>query len=117
MKSRARPSASFSPSTSASAASPSANAELDMNKRYVAGGYLISNQLQGAVAGTLASNWLVGLPPEFLGEFVPKIREVDAEQVQAMGKKYFDPKAQSIVVVGDEAVVEQLKEFGKFEDQ
>lgn len=34
-----------------------------------------------------------------------------------MGKKYFDPKAQSIVVVGDEAVVEQLKEFGKFEDQ
>ncbi len=96
---------------------PVSAAELDMNKRYVAGGYLISNQLQGAVAGTLASNWLVGLPPEFLGEFVPKIREVDAEQVQAMGKKYFDPKAQSIVVVGDEAVVEQLKEFGKFEDQ
>lgn len=96
---------------------PVSAAELDMNKRYVAGGYLISNQLQGAVAGTLANNWLVGLPPEFLGEFVPKIREVDAEQVQAMGKKYFDPKAQSIVVVGDEAVVEQLKEFGKFEDQ
>jgi zinc protease len=97
-------------------AEPVATAELDMNKRYVAGGYLISNQLQGAVAGTLANNWLVGLPPEFLGEFVPKIREVDAEQVQAIGRKYYDPKQQSIVVVGDKAVVEQLKDFGKFED-
>lgn len=95
---------------------PVSAAELDMNKRYVAGGYLISNQLQGAVAGTLANNWLVGLPPEFLGEFVPKIREIDAETVQATGRKYFDPKAQSIVVVGDEAVVEQLKDYGKFED-
>jgi len=89
--------------------------ELDMNKRYVAGGYLISNQLQGAVAGTLAANWLIGLPPEFLGEFVPKIREVDASQVQAMGKKYFDPAQQSIVVVGDKAVLDQLKDYGKFE--
>ncbi len=86
--------------------------EMQMNKRYVAGGYLISNQLQGAVASTLANNWLVGLPPEFLGEFVPKVREVDAKQVQAMGRKYYDPKAQSIVVVGDQAVVEQLKDYG-----
>jgi zinc protease len=97
-------------------AEPVTTAELDMNKRYVAGGYLISNQLQGAVAGTLANNWLVGLPPEFLGEFVPKIREVDAEQVQAIGRKYYDPKQQSIVVVGDKAVVEQLKDYGKFGD-
>ena len=91
--------------------------ELQMNQRYVAGGYLISNQLQASVASTLASNWLVGLPPEFLGEYVPKIRAVDAKQVQAMGKKYFDPKAQSIIVVGDKSVVAELKEFGKFEEQ
>jgi zinc protease len=89
-------------------------AELDMNKRYIAGGYLISNQLQGAVAGTLANNWLTGLPPEFLGEFVPKVRAVDAAQVQAIGKKYFAPEQQSIVVVGDNAVMEQLKAYGDF---
>ena len=89
-------------------------AELDMNKRYIAGGYLISNQLQGAVAGTLASNWLIGLAPEFLGEFVPKVRAVDAAQVQAIGKKYFAPEQQSIVVVGDNAVMEQLKAYGEF---
>ena len=90
--------------------------EMAMNKRYVAGGYLITNQLQGSVAATLASNWLVGLPPEFLGQFVPMIEKVSAAQVRAMGAKYFDPKTQSIVVVGDsKAVGEQLKAYGDFE--
>jgi zinc protease len=89
--------------------------EMSMNKRYVAGGYLVSNQLQGSVAGTLAGNWLVGLPPEFLGEFVPMIQKVSAEQVREMGKKYFSPETQSIVVVGDKAAVaEQLKAYGEF---
>jgi len=102
--------------------------EMAMNKRYVAGGYLISNQLQGSVAATLASNWLVGLPPEFLGNYVPMIQKVTAEQVRDMGRKYFDPKAQSIIVVGDrgaavsdkadpaygKTVGDQVKGFGDF---
>jgi zinc protease len=89
--------------------------EMGMNKRYVAGGYLINNQLQASVAGTLASNWLIGLPAEFLGQFVPMIQKVSAEQVRQMGAKYFSPESQSIVVVGDKAAVaEQLKEFGEF---
>lgn len=91
--------------------------ELEMNKRYVAGSYLISNQLQRSVAGTLAGNWLVGLPPEYIGEYVPRIREVTAEQVQAMGRKYFQPAQQSIVVVGDKAVLEQLETYGDFTTQ
>lgn len=90
--------------------------ELEDTKRYVAGGYLLNNQLQGAVAATLAGNWLVGLPAEFLGQYVPKIRAVDAAQVQAVSRKYFDPKDQSIVVVGDpKAVAEQLEPYGTFE--
>ena len=92
--------------------------ELEDTKRYVAGGYLINNQMQGAVASTLASNWLAGLPADFLGQYVPRIRAVDAAQVQAMGRKYFDPKAMSIVVVGDpKAVAGQLKAFGAFEQR
>ena len=90
--------------------------ELEDTKRYVAGGYLLNNQMQAAVAATLAGNWLVGLPAEFLGQYVPKIRAVDAVQVQAMSRTYFDPKDQSIVVVGDpKAVAEQLKPYGTFE--
>ncbi|KQQ96737.1 pitrilysin family protein [Massilia sp. Leaf139] len=89
--------------------------EMTMNKRYVAGGYLISNQLQGAVASTLAQNWLIGLPPEFLGQYVPLIQKVTPQQVRDVSKKYFAPEAQSIVVVGDPAAVaEQLKPFGEF---
>ncbi len=89
--------------------------EMTMNKRYVAGGYLISNQLQNAVANTLAQNWLIGLPPEFLGQYVPLIQKVTPQQVRDVSKKYFAPESQSIVVVGDpKAVSEQLKAFGEF---
>ncbi|MCD2518729.1 insulinase family protein [Massilia sp. G4R7] len=89
--------------------------EMEMNKRYVAGGYLISNQQQRAVASTLAANWLIGLPAEFLGEYVPRIQKVTPEQVRAVAKKYYAPENQSIVVVGDQkAVGEQLKAFGEF---
>ncbi|MDO5505927.1 MAG: pitrilysin family protein [Pseudoxanthomonas suwonensis] len=92
--------------------------ELEANKRYMVGGYLISNQLQGAVAGTLAGNWLVGLPSEYLGEFVPKVRAVTAEQLQAAAARWFDPATQSIIVVGDQAAIaEQLKPFGQFRVQ
>lgn len=89
--------------------------ELEDTKRYVAGGYLITNQLQGAVANSLASNWLAGLPADFLGRYVPMIRKVDAAQVQAMARKYYAPERQSIVVVGDgKAIAPQLEAFGTF---
>jgi len=89
--------------------------EMEMNKRYVAGTYMISNQQQRAVASTLAQNWLVGLPAEFLGEYVPRIQKVTPEQVRDVSRKYFAPEKQSIVVVGDpKAVGEQLKAFGEF---
>ena len=89
--------------------------EMDMNKRYLAGGYLLTNQLQRGVASTLASNWLVGLPAEFLGQYVPLIQKVTPEQVRDVAKKYFAPENQSIVLVGDPgAVGEQLKAFGQF---
>jgi zinc protease len=89
--------------------------EMRMNKRYVAGTYLLTNQMQRAVAGSLANNWLIGLPPEFLGQYVPMVQKVTAEQVRDIGRKYFDPASQSIIVVGDKAAIgEQLKEFGEF---
>jgi predicted Zn-dependent peptidase len=89
--------------------------ELTLNKRYLAGTTLLGTQQQAGLAQMLARNWLVGLPPGFLGEFVPRLQKVSAEQVRAMGAKYFAPETQSIVVVGDKAAVaEQLKAFGEF---
>jgi predicted Zn-dependent peptidase len=89
--------------------------EMEMHKRYVAGGYVLSNQMQRAVAATLAGNWLIGLPAEYLTQYVPLIQKVTPEQVREVSKKYFDPANQSIVVVGDsKSVGEQLKAFGDF---
>ena len=90
-------------------------AEMDMNKRYVAGGYLLNNQLQRSVANTLAANWLVGLPPEFLGDYVPLMRKVTPQQVRTVAQKYFAPEKQSIVIVGDPAKLDaQLAPYGEF---
>ena len=88
--------------------------ELTRAKRATAGTYLFRNQLQGAVAASLANGWLLGRPPEYLGEFVGRTNKVTAEQVQAIARKYFDPAGQSIVVVGDKAVAAQLEPFGSF---
>ncbi len=87
--------------------------ELAGAKRYQGGLYLLRNQIQGAVATTLARNWVVGLPPEALGEFVTKVNAVTAESVQAAGRKHFLSSSQTVVVVGDAKDVKpQLELFG-----
>src|SRR5690606_33495826 len=49
------------------------------------------------------------------GGYLPMIRQVDAATVQAMARKYWDPRQQSIVVVGDGgAIAGQLEPFGEF---
>lgn len=96
-------------------AEPVPEAEMAMNKRYMAGTYLVSTQLQGSLGRQLANNWLVGLPADFLGKFVPALQKVTPAEVQAVAKKYFNPDEQSWVVVGDaEKIGEQLKAFGEF---
>ena len=87
--------------------------ELAGAKRYQAGMFLLRNQLQGAFANALARNWVNGLPPEALGEFVPKVNAVTAEQVKAAGRKHFLSGTQTVVVVGDAKEARpQLELFG-----
>ena len=87
--------------------------ELAGAKRYQGGLYLLRNQVQGAVASTLARNWVNGLPPEALAEFVPKVNAVTAEGVQAAGRKHFLSSSQTVVVVGDAKQIKpQLELFG-----
>ena len=89
--------------------------ELARAKRYFAGIYLFQNQLQGAVAATLASNWLVGLPPEYLGTYVAKAQAVTPEQVREIGRKYYASRHQSLIIVGERAAIaKELEHFGEF---
>lgn len=93
---------------------PSAE-ELVGAKRLAAGTYLLRNQIQGSLARTLANYWAQGLPPTFFSNYVTETNKVSGDQVQAMGRKYFAPKDQSIILVGDPKAIEaQLKPFGEF---
>lgn len=90
-------------------------AELTVAKRYLAGTHVLSVQPQGALAQRLARDWMVGLPASRLADFVPAVHKVSAEQVREIGRKYFAPETQTIVVVGDKAAIaEQLKPYGDF---
>ena len=87
--------------------------ELAGAKRYQAGLYLLRNQIQDAVSSTLARNWVNGLPPEALGEFVTKVNAVTADGVRAAGRKHFLSGSQTVVVVGDAKEARpQLELFG-----
>jgi zinc protease len=87
--------------------------ELSRAKRYQAGLYLLRNQIQGAVAQTLASNWVNGLPPEALGEFVTEVNAVTSDQVREAGRAFYPSALQTVVVVGDEPKVKaELAQFG-----
>ncbi len=97
------------------ASEPVPTQELKETQRYMTGSFVVRNQPQGALSATLANNWLIGLPPGFVAEYVQRVNRVTAAQVQAMAQRYFTPEAQSIVVVGDKAAVaEQLKAWGDF---
>ncbi len=75
--------------------------ELARAKRYQSGIFLLRNASQGALAFTLATNWVNGLPPAALSEFVPKVNAVTAEQVREVGRKLFTSRSQTVVVGGD----------------
>ncbi|MFL5343993.1 MAG: M16 family metallopeptidase [Hyalangium sp.] len=86
--------------------------ELKTAQRFQSGTYLLRSQSQDAFAFLLGTYWVVGMPPEAVGEFVPKVNAVTAEQVREAGKKLFSSGSQTIVVVGDEKVKAELEQFG-----
>jgi len=87
--------------------------ELARAKRFQSGLYLLTNSLNAAVVNTLATNWVNGLPPSALAEFVPKVNAVTANQVQQIGRKYMNSLTQTVVIGGDAAkVVPAVAQFG-----
>ena len=95
---------------------PVGAAELDRAKRYTAGLVLYRNQRQGGLAGTLANNWIVGLPPAALERYVPDVLAVTADDVREVARRYYRSRAMSVVVVGDtEAIGPELSQYGAFE--
>lgn len=87
--------------------------ELSRAQRFLVGTNAIVLQVQGAVAGELATLWVDGLPPDALGQENVDIGKVSVQDVATAGRKYFAAARQTIVTVGEEKVVrEQLAPFG-----
>jgi zinc protease len=87
--------------------------ELARAKRYQVGQYLLRNATQEDLLYTLAKNWINGLPPAALGDFVPRVNAVTAAQVREVGRKYFASRTQTVVIGGDASKVEdQVSQFG-----
>jgi zinc protease len=89
--------------------------EIATAKRFQSGLFLIRNQIQGSVARSLATNWVNGLPPQALSEFVGRVNGVSAEQIRHAGRTYFPSAHQTVVVVGDEGKIkDDVSQFGPF---
>jgi zinc protease len=87
--------------------------ELARAKRFQGGLFLLRNQINGAIAATLAGNWVDGLPREALAEFVPKVNAVTAQQVREVGKRLMTSRTQTVVIGGDAAHVKSdVEQFG-----
>jgi len=82
-------------------------------ERYLIGNRTIELQAGDEVARDLASLWIFGLPWEELGRESERIQKVTAQDIEAVGKKYFTAARQAVVAVGEEKVVKgELTPFG-----
>jgi zinc protease len=78
---------------------PIPDAEVNMAKEYLVGGFPLSV----ATLGTVASRWLSGyiyeLGPDYLNEFVPRVSAVTPAQVQAAVRKHLRTQLKDLVIV------------------
>jgi len=84
---------------------PPSEAELEGVKNYRNGVFLISNSTPQGLLAQLAFMDLHELPDEWLSTFVDRLYAVTPEQVSEVARKYLDPEAMTLVVVGDLDVV------------
>ena len=87
--------------------------EVESAKRYVLGSTALRLQSRASVSESLARLWIDSLPPEELGNEARQVEGVKAEDVEAVGKKYFPAWRNAIVAVGEEKVIkDELTPFG-----
>ena len=75
--------------------------ELDTRKAVLVGGFGRTIETTGGVAGILGNYVLQSVPLDELARYTAKVEAVDPAAVQSAATQLLDPKAASIVVVGD----------------
>jgi len=82
-------------------------------QRYLLGITAFTLQSDASVAQRLAGLWVLGLPPDEMGREIDGIRKVTSRDVAVAGGKYFAAARQTIVTVGEDAVIR--KQLGAFD--
>ena len=81
--------------------------EVQMAKDYLMGGFPLRTSTLGAVASRWLGGYLLNLGPNFLNEFVPKVRMVTPESVIEAVAKDMDLKNPVVVIAGDRKEIEK----------
>ena len=88
--------------------------ELDLQRQYNVGNYLLSLESASRIAGRVQDIELYGLPADFYKTYATRMNAVTPESAQKLAQKYLSTENVAIVVVGKaESVKPELEKIGK----
>lgn len=91
---------------------PVGNEELQNHLTNMSGGFAIGLESPGTVAQYAINIERYKMPKDYYQNYLKNLAAVKASDVQAMSKKYFNPAASNIIVVGSkDEIAEKLKRF------
>jgi predicted Zn-dependent peptidase len=80
---------------------PVPDAELELQRQYNVGNYLLSLENAGRTATRVQDIDLYGLPADFYKTYAKRMSEVTPAQIQELAKEYLDIDKLAVVVVGE----------------
>jgi zinc protease len=87
-------------------------AELADAKNFLTGVFPIRAETQEGLTNLLVTQFLYGLPEDYLQTYRDKVALVTIDDVERMAKKYVQPDKMAIVIVGDaEEILPQVREY------
>lgn len=92
---------------------PVPEAELAMQRQYVAGNYLLSLESPGRTAERVQEIDLYGLPADYFKTYAKRVSGVSAESIKTLAGKYLGADDATVVVVGEAKEIKpQLEKLG-----
>jgi predicted Zn-dependent peptidase len=93
---------------------PVPEAELELQRQYNVGNYLLSLENAGRTAQRVQDIDLYGLPADFYKTYAKRMSEVTPAQIQELAREYLDVEKLAIVVVGEAKEIKpSLEKIGK----
>jgi predicted Zn-dependent peptidase len=88
--------------------------ELELQRQYNVGNYLLSLENASRVAGRVQDIWLYGLDPNFYKTYAARMAAVTPDKALELAKKYLDTENLAVIVVGEASQIKaDLEKLGK----